>query len=102
MTVLHASEEVAVHPSLKKLRSSHDRARLSQPGGCRAGLGIKPATLRRLCRRTGICTRLERGRITLDSDDIAAMRAHIEKHGTRPASEPDGVDYFAEGASGNQ
>ena len=58
-------------------------------------LGIKPTTLRRLCRQTGICTRLERGRITLDADDIARMRQHIKAHGTRAVSEPDEVDYFA-------
>ena len=58
-------------------------------------LGIKPTTLRRLCRQTGICTRLERGRITLDGDDIANMRAHIKKYGTQPATEPASVDYFA-------
>lgn len=56
-------------------------------------LGIKPTTLRRLCRQTGICTRLERGRITLDGDDIAAMRAHIKMYGTRP--EPKAEDQFA-------
>lgn len=40
-------------------------------------LGLKPTTLRRLCRETGICTRLERGRITLTEDDKQRMIDHL-------------------------
>lgn len=41
-------------------------------------LGMKPTTLRRLCRETGICTRLERGRITLTADDVQRIVEHIK------------------------
>jgi predicted site-specific integrase-resolvase len=55
-------------------------------------IGLKPKTLRRLCRQTGICTRLERGRITLSAEDVERIIEHIK---TRPEPVPDQTDPFA-------
>lgn len=42
-------------------------------------LGLKPTTLRRLCRETKICTRLERDRITLSPEDVERMVEHLKR-----------------------
>ena len=55
-------------------------------------LGLKPTTLRRLCRETGICTRLERDRITMTPNDVERMIAHIT---AAPATEAEEIDPFA-------
>ncbi|NOJ59772.1 hypothetical protein [Arthrobacter sp. 260] len=57
-------------------------------------LGLKPTTLRRLCRQTGICTRLERNRITLSKEDVEAIRDHIRQRAA-VAGEAEGLDHFA-------
>lgn len=57
-------------------------------------LGLKPTTLRRLCRETDICTRLERGRITLTEDDKQRMIAHLVKSKQVDTTEPE-YDPFA-------
>lgn len=56
-------------------------------------MGVPPRTLRRYVRESGICTRLERNRITLDRDDEERLRLWIK---TRPQYTPDGdLDPFA-------
>ncbi|NKG22246.1 hypothetical protein [Paeniglutamicibacter terrestris] len=57
-------------------------------------LGLKPTTLRRLCRETGICTRLERGRITLTEDDKQRMIAHLIE-AKKEAAKAEDYDPFA-------
>jgi len=63
-------------------------------------LGLKPATVRRLARETGICTRLERGRITLTAEDTARLVDHIKgtqalKDDTNLLPQEEFVDPFA-------
>ncbi|WP_443409637.1 hypothetical protein [Arthrobacter rhombi] len=53
-------------------------------------LGMKPTTLRRLCRETGINTRLERNRITLSPEDVQRMIEHLKQaKEAEPAAEAD-------------
>lgn len=53
-------------------------------------LGLKPTTLRRLCRETGINTRLERSRITLSPEDVQRMVGHLKQaKETEPETEAD-------------
>ena len=59
-------------------------------------LGLKPTTLRRLCRQTGICTRLERGRITLTEENVADIVVWIKTKSAEPVFSPNGeMDPFA-------
>ncbi|NOJ63367.1 MULTISPECIES: helix-turn-helix domain-containing protein [unclassified Arthrobacter] len=57
-------------------------------------LGLKATTLRRLCRETEICTRLERNRITLTQEDVEAIRDHLRLRAAA-AGEAEGLDHFA-------
>lgn len=57
-------------------------------------LGLKPTTLRRLCRETGINTRLERGRITLTEADKQRIIEHLTKK-AEPDTTSDEYDPFA-------
>ncbi|MGP5395973.1 hypothetical protein ACTXMJ_06710 [Arthrobacter rhombi] len=51
---------------------------------------MKPTTLRRLCRETGINTRLERNRITLSPEDVQRMIEHLKQaKEAEPAAEAD-------------
>lgn len=53
-------------------------------------LGMKPTTLRRLCRETGINTRLERNRITLSPEDVQRMIEYLKQaKEAEPAAEAD-------------
>jgi predicted site-specific integrase-resolvase len=57
-------------------------------------IGVPPSTLRRFIRESGICTRLERNRITLTDDDAERLVAWIKEQ-SAPTPEEHELDPFA-------